>query len=94
MWDEVRVFGDSGLIALRRPLDRPLGWEMTYAGSKGDVQETIPADEARGRATTNFLDALEGRAAPACPFADAWVSVRVIEAAYQSAEANGAWIEV
>lgn len=94
MWDEVRVFGDAGLIALRRPLDRPLGWEMTYAGPKGEGEETIPADEARGRATTNFLDALETGAAPACTFADAWLSVRVIEAAYQSAEANGAWIEV
>ena len=26
MWDEVRIFGDDGLIELRRPLTAPIGW--------------------------------------------------------------------
>jgi scyllo-inositol 2-dehydrogenase (NADP+) len=29
MWDEVRIFGDDGLIELRRPLKFPIGWELT-----------------------------------------------------------------
>lgn len=94
MWDEVRIFGDDGLIELRRPLGQPLGWEMIRYDSRGDRVEAIPADEARGRATTNFLDALDGRAAPACTFAEAWLSVRLIEAAYESTEKAGRWIDL
>jgi predicted dehydrogenase len=91
-WDEIRIFGEEGLIELRRPLDRPLGWEMTHWGPRGGRIEAVPADEARGRATANFLDALEGKASVACSFEDAGVSVRVIEAAYESAERAGHWI--
>ena len=54
----------------------------------------MPADPAIGAATLNFLDTLEGRATPACSFAEAWLSVRWIEAAYQSAEAAGTWIDL
>jgi hypothetical protein len=35
-----------------------------------------------------------GRAAPACSLEEALVSVRLIEAAYQSAERQGDWIEL
>ncbi|HSB71689.1 MAG TPA: Gfo/Idh/MocA family oxidoreductase [Candidatus Methylomirabilis sp.] len=94
MWDEVRIFGDEGLIELRRPLGRPLGWEMTWWDVRGDRIQAIPADEARGRATTDFLDALHGVATPACSFADACLSVRLIEAAYESSEKAEGWIDL
>jgi predicted dehydrogenase len=92
MWDEVRIFGDDGFIELRRPLGQPLGWEMVRFDGRGNRVETVPADERRGWATTNFLDALEGKAVPGCSFAEAWTSVRVIEAAYESAQRAGSWI--
>jgi predicted dehydrogenase len=91
-WDEVRILGDDGVIELRRPMGRALGWEMTWYGSRGDRLETVPPDEARGRATTNFLDALSRGTGVACSFADAWLSVRFIEAAYESGATSGAWI--
>ncbi len=94
MWDEVRIFGEEGLIEMRRPLDRPLGWEMTHWGPRGERLEAVPSDEARGRATANFFDALEGKAAVGCSFTDAWLSVRLIEAAYESAEKAGHWIDL
>ena len=34
------------------------------------------------------------RPAPACSFADAWVSVRVVEQAFESARQGGRWLEV
>jgi predicted dehydrogenase len=93
MWDEVRVFGEAGLLELRRPLGQPLGWALTHLGRRGDVVETRPADPAIGLATRDFLDAVEGRRAPACAFGDAWLSVRLIEAAFESAARDGAWID-
>ena len=35
MWDEVRIFGDDGLIELRRPLTMPIGWTMTWLSGRG-----------------------------------------------------------
>jgi predicted dehydrogenase len=92
-WDEIRVFGDEGLVELRRPVGWPLGWEMVWYDARGHRVESVAPDPARGQATRNFLGTLEGQAAPACTFADAWLSVRVIEAAYQSAEGGG-WIGI
>jgi predicted dehydrogenase len=94
LWDEVRLFGDAGLVELRRPLGQPLGWALVHHGAGGETVETIPADPAIGAATRNFLAALEGGAAPACSFADAWTSVRLVEAAFESAAREGAWIDV
>ncbi len=91
-WDEVRILGDDGVIELRRPMGRPLGWEMAWSGSRDERLETVPPDEARGRATTNFLDALARGTAVACPFAEARLSVRLIEAAYESGAAGGGWV--
>jgi predicted dehydrogenase len=93
MWDEVRVFGEAGILELRRPLGQPLGWTLTHLGREGKVVETLPADPAIGGATRDFLDAVESRGAPACSFADAWLSVRLIEAAFESAARDGAWID-
>lgn len=93
-WDEVRVLGDDGLIELRRPMGRPLGWELAWYGARGERLETVPPEEARGRATTNFLDALTRGAAVACSFAEARLSVRLIEAAYESGAGGGGWVEL
>jgi predicted dehydrogenase len=93
MWDEVRVFGEAGILELRRPLGQPLGWALTHLGRQGGVVEMRPADPAIGLATRDFLDAVEGRRAPACSFAEAWLSVRLIEAAFESAARDGAWID-
>jgi predicted dehydrogenase len=92
MWDEVRVYGERGLVELRRPLGQPLGWALTHFGSGGEVVDALPADPAVGVATRDFLDAVEGRGRPACPFAEAQLSVRLIEAAFESAAQEGAWI--
>jgi predicted dehydrogenase len=93
MWDEVRVFGEAGVLELRRPLGQPLGWTLTHLGRRGEVVDTLPADPAIGGATRDFLDAVEGRRAPACPFGEAWLSVRLIEAAFESAARDGGWID-
>lgn len=91
MWDEVRVFGDRGLLEMRRPLDIPVGWQLTYWGEKREPLEHIPADGTPGASTLNFAAALRGEETLACPFAQAVMSVRVIEAAFASAAAEGAW---
>ncbi|MBI3373128.1 MAG: Gfo/Idh/MocA family oxidoreductase [Betaproteobacteria bacterium] len=95
MWDEIRVFGDKGLIELRRPLDIPLGWQLTHWGTGRKPLETIEADDAPGAATRDFIDAIcDEKAAPACTFEQAWNSVRVIELAFESALQEGAWLSV
>lgn len=92
MWDEVRIYGDEGIVELRRPLGQPLGWSLSVIG-EGHT-ETLPAERSEGLATIDFLDATIGLRAPACTFADAWLSVRLIEAAYESATQEGSWITV
>ncbi|MBP8295429.1 MAG: Gfo/Idh/MocA family oxidoreductase [Burkholderiales bacterium] len=98
-WDEIRVFGDSGLIELRRPLDLPLGWQLVHRGTGREPLETIAADGTPGAATRDFIDALVARGGgtgptPACTFEEAWTSVRVIELAFESARQDGAWLAV
>jgi predicted dehydrogenase len=92
MWDEVRLYGERGLLELRRPLGQPLGWALTHLGPRGEVVDTLPADPAIGAATRDFLDAVESRGEPACSFREACLSVRLIEAAFESAARDGAWI--
>jgi predicted dehydrogenase len=91
-WDELRLYGERGVLELRRPLGQPLGWALTRLDHRGDVMETLAADPAIGAATRDFLDAVEGRGRPACSFAEAWRSVRLIESAFESAARDGAWI--
>lgn len=93
MWDEIRLFGAEGLVELRRPLNLPIGWQLSWRDRAQEV-ETIAADAAPGDATRDFFAAVRTAGRPACSFADAWLSVRVVEAAYQSAKACGAWIEI
>ena len=92
MWDEVRVFGDKGLIELRRPLDIPLGWQLTHWGTGRAPVETIEADDTPGDATRDFIAAVVGNVVPACTFDQAWASVRVVELAFESAARDGAWL--
>ncbi len=95
MWDEIRIFGDQGLVELRRPLDIPLGWQLTHWDRRRKPVETIEADDTPGAATRDFITAIGDRSfVPACTFAQAWNSVRVIELAFESAGKDGAWLEV
>jgi predicted dehydrogenase len=93
MWDEIRLYGEDGLIELKRPLDLPLGWQLTRWGRAREPLETLAADATPGPATRDFVDTVLGlRPAPACSFADARVSVRVIERAFESARQDGRWL--
>ena len=92
MWDEVRLFGDDGLVELRRPLTAPIGWSMTWLYDRGRRSESLEADTHPGDATRNFLDALRGRGRVACTFADAVRSVEIVEAAFASARSGGDWL--
>ena len=98
MWDEVRVFGEEGLIELRRPLDIPLGWRLTRWDRGRKPVESIEVDDSPGAATRDFISAILGiggaDAMPACSFEAAWPSVRIIELAFESAAREGAWFSV
>jgi predicted dehydrogenase len=89
MWDEVRLFGEDGYIELRRPWSEAIGWELVWREKTGAERERVKADTSPGACTTNFLAALLDGAPLACSFADALVSVRIIEAAFQSAADDG-----
>jgi predicted dehydrogenase len=92
-WDEIRVFGDDGLIELRRPLTTPIGWRMRWLSERGGKLEELAADDTPGAATQDFVTAvIEGRR-PACDFVEATTSVRLMEAAFISARADEAWID-
>lgn len=95
MWDEIRIFGDKGLVELRRPLDIPLGWQLMHWDRRRKPVETIEADDTPGAATRDFITAIvDRRAPPACTFAQAWNSVRVVELAFESAGKDGAWLAI
>ena len=57
MWDEVRIFGDDGLIELRRPLTAPIGWSLTWLSRDGETVERVDADTHPGDATRDFVAA-------------------------------------
>ena len=94
MWDELRIFGDDGLIELRRPLTAPIGWAMTWLSERGTQREHLEADPHPGDATRDFVRALRTGATPACTFAEAVPSVRLVELAFRSAREGGAWLDV
>jgi predicted dehydrogenase len=85
MWDEIRVFGGNGLIELRRPAALATGWAMNMIGADGRSVEMQPAEPATGWITREFIDALHGAGGVSCTFADAALSVEIIEAAFESA---------
>jgi predicted dehydrogenase len=90
MWDEVRIFGASGLIELRRPLNMPTGWAMTWHADRGASRGEHAAVPNEGRITEQFLAACRGGSEVACSFADALLSVEIVEGAFASAAAGGA----
>lgn len=92
MWDEIRIFGDEGLIELRRPLKQPIGWDLAVMSRRGDAVETLAGDPSPGAATANFLDALRGRAHVACSFANAAISTSIVERAFDSAHGQCTWL--
>jgi predicted dehydrogenase len=94
MWDEVRIFGDDGLIELRRPLKYPIGWELRVRTRRGEALEGLEADPTPGGATVNFLAALRSDTPVACSFADAVIATAVIEQAFASARSGSAWCEL
>jgi predicted dehydrogenase len=94
MWDEVRIFGDDGLIELRRPLTMPIGWTMTWLAGRSERPEVLAADPRPGDATRNFVAALAGRERVACSFAEAVPSVEIVELAFASARQGGEWLEL
>ncbi len=91
MWDEVRIFGDSGFIELRRPLGLPIGWELTAFSNRGAAMERLAAHANPGAATMDFIAAVRGGTPVACSFADAVVSSAVVEEAFNSAGGDEGW---
>jgi predicted dehydrogenase len=94
MWDEVRLFGDDGLIELRRPLAAPIGWSMTWLSQRGTQREWLDADSHPGDAMRDFVRAVRTGTRPACSFADAVPSVRIVELAFRSAREGGGWLDI
>ncbi len=94
MWDEIRIFGDDGLIELRRPLTMPIGWQMTWLSQRMQRVEHLDADPHPGEATRDFLSALRTGAKPQCTFAEAIPSVTIVERAFQSAREGGQWLDL
>mgnify|MGYP006278881381 CR=1 FL=1 len=94
MWDEIRVFGDEGLIELRRPLTLPIGWEMKWQSRRGAHGETLSADAHPGDATRDFLCAVRTGGRAAVTFAEAVPSVTLVELAFASAREGGMWLDL
>ena len=94
MWDEIRIFGDDGLIELRRPLTLPIGWALTWLSQRGQAREHLAADPHPGDATRDFFAALRNNRRPACTFAEAIPSVTIVELAFASARDGGRWLDI
>lgn len=93
MWDEIRIFGEDGLIELRRPLKHPIGWDFRMQAQRGAAVEWIEADPEPGAATRDMLAAIRTGSAVGCDFAEAVTSVAVVEQAFASGR-DGAWKEL
>ncbi|MCC6197937.1 MAG: Gfo/Idh/MocA family oxidoreductase [Burkholderiales bacterium] len=94
MWDEIRIFGDDGLVELRRPLTAPIGWSLAWHRSRDGRVDTMAADTTPGGATRDFMRAVRERSRPACTFADAVASVEIVELAFESARRDGEWLSL
>ncbi len=94
MWDEIRIFGDDGLLELRRPLTAPIGWSLEWHSQRGKRREWQEADTHPGGAMRDFLAAVRARKDPACSFEAAIPSVAIVDAAFLSGRGNGEWIDL
>ncbi len=92
MWDEIRIFGEDGMIELRRPMTLPIGWTLSVQTRRGAADETLAADPTPGDATSDFLAALRHGTPPACTFRDAILSAAIVETAFASARSDGGWL--
>jgi predicted dehydrogenase len=90
-WDEVRIFGEHGLIELRRPAKFPIGWELCARTRRGEAIEILEAEPNPGAATIDFLAAIRSGGTVACSFAEAVISTAIIEQSFISAHEGGAW---
>jgi len=90
-WDEIRIFGEDGLIELRRPVTLPIGWAFRMQTRRGAAVESLAANPEPGGATRDFLSALRHGTPVACDFAAAVTSVQVVEEAFASARADATW---
>lgn len=89
-FDEIRLFGEAGMIELRRPQTLPLGWSCRVTTQRGEAESWLGADPDPGAATRDMLSAMRTGAAVACDFAEAECSVRIVEQAFASGR-DGAW---
>lgn len=94
MWDEVRVFGEDGMIELRRPLTMPTGWHMVWQSKRGSAREEVAAAPNEGMITAEFLAAIRTGSPVSCSFADALTSVQIVEAAFESAASGSKTISI
>ncbi len=92
-FDEIRLFGEAGMIELRRPQTLPLGWSCRVTTQRGGAETWLGADPDPGAATRDMLAALRTGRSVACDFAAAEPSVRIVEAAFSSAR-DGSWKEL
>ena len=91
LWDDARFYGTSGRIEISKP-EGTLGfWDMSREDLEGHRLD-VPDPGIDGVALTDFLDALDGGAEPRCTFDEAWPSVRILEAIYESSKAGGTWV--
>lgn len=94
LWDEVRIFGDRGFLELRRPLGSLIGWTLAFYAAAGEEKERVSADPTPGAVTADFVRAVLNKAEPACDFADAALSVNIIECAFASAANGEKWLDL
>ncbi len=89
-FDEIRLFGEAGMIELRRPQTLPLGWSCRVTTRRGEAESWLGADPDPGAATRDMLSAVRTGAAVGCDFAEAELSVRIVEQAFASGR-DGEW---
>ncbi len=93
MWDEVRLYGDNGVLEVRRPANSLLEWQATHFDRERNTYRIIEPGRI-GSATSDFIDAVLQRRKPETTFEEARFSVRVVETAYESARRRGEWVLV
>ncbi len=94
MWDEVRIFGEDGMIELRRPLNMPTGWHMVWQSKRGVAREELAAGPNEGMITSEFLAAIRTGSPVSCNFSDALTSVQIVEGAFESAASGSKTISI
>jgi predicted dehydrogenase len=96
MWDEVRIFGDDGLVELRRPLTVPIGWEMTWLSQRGGTRELVEADSESRRGDARLrVGACASAGRPACTFGRGGAERGIIGTSpCRSAREGGGWLDI